>query len=376
MSVKLLGSLLVIWTLLGGGKVAFAADERVEQLLLRIEMLEARLAALESGAEPTAALVPAAVVAPAATDQAADAEGEALLSSTVDVREQERLVRAAFESTLVDRGGLLLSPWSFDIEPSLGYGVSASERIVIDGFSILPVLVVGDIVSERIRRERLEAVTTARLGLPGDLQIDLSLPYVHEEFQVVTAENEESIVADQGFGDLSVGLSWQVHRSRGRMPDLLAGVTWKSDSGSSPFAAGPKEIAFGSGYHGLRARLNAVKVVDPVVFFGGINYQHNFETEKEIGSFDPGDSFGFNVGMAIALNLNTSLNLSYDQISHGHSRLDGVELPGSDGTLGVASFGGSYAAPGFAVDFSVGIGITEEAPDLLARFAVPFRFRN
>ena len=70
-------------------------------------------------------------------------------------------------------------------------------------------------------------------------------------------------------------------------------------------------------------------MVDPVVYFLGFNYGFNLPTSESIGRYNPGDSYGLNLGMAIALNLSSSLSFSYDQKYTSRSRLNGEDIPGS-----------------------------------------------
>jgi long-subunit fatty acid transport protein len=120
--------------------------------------------------------------------------------------------------------------------------------------------------------------------------------------------------------------------------------------------------------------LSTVKVVDPVVYFGGLNYTKNYGTREEFGYFEAGDSWGFNIGMAIALNLNNSLSLAYDQQFSSRSELDDTGIPDSYFTTGVFSVGSSYTfGSGTTLDLKLGIGLTKDSPDVILSTALPFR---
>jgi hypothetical protein len=290
--------------------------------------------------------------------------------------EQDRLIRSALENTLIERGGLLLPLWAYSIEPSLSYIQSSSENIVVDGFTIFPVLVVGDIVSERVVRDLTVLNLTYRLGLPWNTQFELRIPYGHQKFRSFSADGAEEKLNDNGVGDIEIGLSTQLYQGQGRWPDVEASLRYKFDSGKNPFDAEDGDIFVGTGYDSFNVLLTAVKVNDPVVYFGGIDYTLNQKSTQSIGRFDPGDSWGFNLGMALALNLNNSVSFAYDQHFTQKSRLDGVKIPGSYSTTGVFSIGSAYLLTDTSsVDFSVGIGITEDSPDLLVTLTLPFRGR-
>ncbi len=339
-------------------------SERLEELETRVEQIEEPSGGDEAPEVPTASEEPSHP----------EAAGEDL--APADARENERLIASAFEQTLIERGGLLL-PWrSYSIQAGLTYVHSSAENIIIDGFTIFPVLVVGDIVSEKVDRN-LELLTlTGRVGLPWDSQLELRVPYGFLRYRSASADGEEIDRTDAGIGDVELALSHQLYRSDGTWPDLLASFAWKFDTGQNPFKAEDSEIFVGTGYQSANLSLTGVKVVDPVVYFAGGSYTYNLSTHERVGKFEPSYSAGFNVGMAIALNLNTSLSLAYDQQFTGKSKLDGDEIPGSYSTVGVVSFGSTFSFRDYlSLDFTVGVGVTSDSPDVLVTINLPFRGR-
>ena len=347
-------------------------DQVIDDLFSRIEALERRVRELEGGHTPALAAQSDAQPMPEAAAVVATASSDDLPES--DPREQEVLVRRAFEQTLIDRGGLLLPAGVWNLEPSFSYIHSSRDEIFIDGFAIFPVLVVGDIISQQVQRDLNIVTGTARLGLPKDFQIEARLPFGYAQIRTFSADNTEEKLSDTGFGDLELSLSKQLYRSRGVWPDLLASLRWKLATGDNPFRVTDSGIYTGSGYESVGLSLSTVKVVDPVVYFGGLNYTHNFGTYEEIGHFEPGDSWGFNMGMAIALNLNNSLSLAYDHQFSRRSKLDGIGIPDSYFSTGVFSVGSSYTfSTGTTLDLKLGIGLTQDSPDVILSTALPFR---
>ncbi|MBX3705716.1 MAG: transporter [Pseudomonadales bacterium] len=344
------------------------SDTLIADLEARIVALEARIAALEA-TRPDSATVANSARADTGTTEVA-----ALLA---DPREQERLIRGAFQRQLLERGGLLLPPGALDIDLSLRHLNTSSDRIVIDGFTILPILIVGDIVSERVRHAFTEVSATARLGLPWDMQASVRVPAAYQERRIVQAESRETAAYDFGLGDIELELSRQVLRGKGAWPDLLASLHWKLDTGSNPLDAAPGELTLGSGHQSVGASLTAVTVADPAAFFGGLSYTHNLATGSDIGRYRPGDSYGFNLGLALALNLGSSLSFAYDHRFTEAARLDGATIQGSRATTGILSIGASYSSlRARTFDFSIGVGVTEDAPDLLITTSLPLRVGN
>ena len=345
----------------------------IRELSDRIAVLEARVGSLEGDAIDA---VPVAVAEPPVVVAAAAAEAPEL--SEAERREQERLVRAAFQQTLIERGGLLLPKGAIDLEPSAGYLISSSENIVIDGFTIYPVLVVGDIVSERVQREFVQVAATARFGLPWRSQIDVRLPFSYHQQRRHSADNDERRVSGSGFGDVDIGFSRQITNGNVVWPDLLASLRYKTTTGDDPFRVDPEQvIATGAGFDSVNLALTGVKVVDPVVYFGSVSYSRNFEIDAPFGRYDPGDSTGFSLGMALALNLNSSLSFAYDQQRTKRGHVNDVGIPGSYLTTGMFSIGATFAVgDSFTTDLTLSVGTTEDSPDVQLDIAFPLRIRR
>ena len=362
-------------------------DALIDKLVKRLDEVERRLEQIEVGDQP--AVTPLVEVVRLADSTVIVAqsppEPAAPILNELAADEQNRLVRDAFERTLIDRGGLLLPPRTFNAEGMYSYVHSSADNVVIDGFTIFPILVIGDIVSERVDRDLNLGAMTLRFGLPWDSQLEARVPFGHEKLRVFSADGDETRFTDSGVGDVSIALSHQIFRGDGTWPDVLMSAGIKFDTGADPFKADEREIFVGSGYLSGNLSLTGVKVVDPLVFFAGLSYTYNASTKKKFETqdgdpvrlrFEPGNSWGFNLGMAIALNINSSLSFTYDQQFTKKSRLGGESIPGSYATTGVFSIGSTYSfTDRLTTDFKVGIGVTEDSPDVIFSVAVPLRGR-
>jgi hypothetical protein len=300
--------------------------------------------------------------------------------------EEDRKARAALDQALIQRGGLLLPSGTVEVDTSVSYFNASNDAISIEGFSILPVLVVGDIVSDRVRREVALSAITTRIGLPWNLQFDVRTPYGYEVVRTVTADNRETTQRSNGLGDVQVSLSRQLTREHGKLPDLLANVSFKTKTGKDPFSLGNNEIALGTGFYGVQGRITAVKASDPMVLFGSLSYAYNFPAGKLIpdpnnagrkllAHFEPGDTSGFQLGSILAVNPETSISLAWDQSFTRGTTVDGLKIPGSYLVGGTLRLGTSYVyAPGKNVDLNFGIGLTRDVPNLQFTIGFPLRF--
>lgn len=352
-------------------------DAIIRNLLERVGELEKKVNGKPLEAVPVAATL---------NKVSADTAAVAVTPSDDGYDEEERKARAALDRTLVSQGGLLLRPGQVEMETSMSYYNSSANSISINGFSILPVLVVGNIQSSRIRRDMVLSNEATRLGLPGNFQLDVQTPYGYELVRTVQADGTQSSQSARGFGDLDVALTRQLTKERGSMPDLLASVDFKSKTGKDPFDLGTGEVALGSGFYGLRGRVTAVKSSDPMVFFGSMAYTHNFSADKLIAdpnnagqqisaNFTPGDTIGFQLGSVLSVNPEASITFGYDQSFTRATNLNDKSIPGTYLSQGTLRVGGAYIfAPGRTIDLSLGIGLTPDVPNLQFTVGLPLRF--
>lgn len=345
----------------GSGAPANAPDKRdevINDLLRRVELLERKIRSLQG--EPEKLSPPSEAMQPPPPGK-----GE----------EDERLAQAALERTLIERSGLLLSPGTLEIEPSLTYVHASADNISIDGVSIESTLVIGEIISDKVRRNLLIPALTLRVGLPGDFQAEVKIPFRYESERTLRGDTTERNVEDFGVGDLELALSHQLVREKGLVPDILGSVRWKTDTGRGPFRLQNDELALGTGYHALQFMLTAVKVREPAAFFGSLLYTMNLPADTPLGGLVPGDTYGLNLGMALALNLDTSINFVWEQRFTEGSEVNGIKVPGSTLFPGNLRIGATYTfTPTVSLDASIAIGLTRDAPDVQAIVAIPIRF--
>ena len=328
-------------------------DRVILELLERVEALERRVGVAPQGREPAGQ--PADTPAPPA-DQA-PAPG------TVVVEEDE--AERALERSLTRAGALLLPRGVLEIEPGLTY-TRREDRA--------PVLLAsgGGLAAGRTERDAdtLTADLALRLGLPGDAQLELGLPYRWREMDTVTRVGLAPTGADEdagaGLGDLRVGLARTLLREGLWRPDLVARLTWDSATG----ARDDDGVALGGGFHELRASLSTIKRQDPVAFVGGLSYEHAFEDD----GLRPGASLGATFGSFVALSPETSLRVALAAARQGEAELDGDNLDGSGRTFGTLVLGGTtLLAPGTLLNLSAGVGLTDDADDFSVSVSLPVR---
>ena len=345
-------------------------DGIIRNLLERVNALEDKQSkpAVESETAPPTP----AMQQPPETEQPLPAMAPVM--PPADNRLAQLRASAAFERRLIQRGGLLLPPYTWELEPSMSYSHSSSDHVVIDGFTVAQVLVVGDIFNERVDRDIYQAALTTRLGLPGDSQVELRVPYARVHEKVYNAQSEESSSSTTALGDIELAYSHQFRRGSDSEASILGSLRWKMATGDDPFKVDQHTASFGSGYHSLQASSTAIMTSDPVVFFGSLSYTANLPVNESAGRIDPGDSYGFQAGVALSLNMDTSLSIGWEQRFTQNTEVDGQEIPGSYLNSGSLAFGVSHTTfSGRTYDISTNIGLTRDSPDAQITLAVPFR---
>ncbi|WP_221931032.1 transporter [Telmatospirillum sp. J64-1] len=295
---------------------------------------------------------------------------------------------------------VLTPPGRFVIEPSLEFSHTSSNRFVVGGAAVLDTVLIGAFEATQARRETVTATLGVRTGIMNRLEGEIRIPYVYRSDRttntILATETTTATtdISSHDLGDIEAALHYQLNEARPGEPVLIANLRVKSDSGRGPYdvsrtTSGPTagletELPTGSGFWGIEPSVTFLMPSDPVVFFGNIGYMWNIarDINKSIGGalverVDPGDSIRFSVGMGLAMNERTSFSLSYsyDYIYPTDTRIDGVKYSTETLHVGALTFGVNYQLrDDFGINFSVGAGLTEDAPDMRMILRTPFSF--
>lgn len=359
-------------------------DEVINDLVRRVGELERRAAASAAttvpGVVPPRGPVPASLRAP--PQRPAPGRGSLLAQQPGDpgaappppkpgqapgaIEVDEQAAERALERTLVAGGALLLPFGQAEFEPSFNY----TRR---DGDVPTLVSVGGDLVGgdQNVKRDEMVPALGLRIGLPWDSQLEFGLPYnvVYEQRTINVGTGSRVTESDTGnsIGDLSIAFAKTVFREKGWRPDLVARVTYDSDTGEK-FDNG---VSLSGGFNDVRGSLVAVKRQDPLAFVGSLAYQHSFENDD----IQPGDQYTLSLGTVLALSPQTSLRFSLQQQFVDSVELNGQEINNTDQRVANAQIGLSTSlARGLLFDIVGGIGLTEDSPDYFFGMSLPYRF--
>lgn len=295
-------------------------------------------------------------------------------------------------ATIFDQPGVLTPRGSLNLEPSLQFSHSSSDRIALIGYTIIPAITIGLIDVRRISRDSFVASVAARYGITNQIEVEGKIPYVYRTESASTApfateaDITESSADGNGLGDIEFGVRYQINKTI-TGPIYIVGLRVKSDTGKDPFEVSydPRtnlqtESPTGSGFWGIQPSFTVIFPSDPAVFFGSINYMWNIERDVDVvngvdyGTFDPGDSYGLNFGMGLALNEKASFSLGYEHTIITENTQNGRTLPGEvDIHVGSLIIGYSYLfRENRNFSCSLGVGVTEAAPDVQLTIKMPW----
>jgi len=305
---------------------------------------------------------------------------------------------------IFEQPGVLTPHGKLVVEPGLQYGYSSSNRVSLVGYTIIPSLLIGLIDVREVHRNTFTASLTTRWGVTNRFEIEAKLPYVYrsdsaiERPYVQGAANPELFSSTgKGIGDVEFTGRYQINDGGADAPYYIGTLRVKSRTGKDPFEvltdthAGltnelQKELPTGSGFYSIQPGLTMLFPADPAVFFSSVSYQHNIKRSnvimnttdgpQSVGEIAPGDVFGFNFGMGLALNDRSSFSLGYDHASVGRTKQNGVATANSVRTeLGTLLLGYSYRVnKSTALNVSVGAGITRDTPDVTLAVRLPMTF--
>jgi hypothetical protein len=307
--------------------------------------------------------------------------------------------------------GVLTPRGKVVFEPSVQYGYSSSNRVALVGYTVIPALLIGLLDVREVKRNTTTATATFRYGFDNRLELEAKIPYVYRSDSTVSRELFTGTAAERAFetsgkgiGDIELGWRYQLNDGGVDTPYYIAGLRFKSRTGRDPFQVVtdcqtrcvgenvtgtglPLDLPTGSGFYSLQPSVTWLLPSDPAIFFGGFSYTKNFKRgnvyrtvlnggKELLGTVEPGDVFGFNFGMGLALNERASFSIGYDHNSVGRMHQNGAVIPGSVRVqLGTLLLGYSYRLKNNrTLSVSVGAGLTRDTPDVTLMVRMPFTF--
>lgn len=306
-------------------------------------------------------------------------------------------------SITADRG-IVTRPGKLVIEPAISYSHSNSTVVAIEGYAVLPALLVGLINIQEVQRDLFIGALSFKYGITSRLETSIRVPYLSIDEDIRERKAFEGTPVDSisessgnGLGDIEASVRYQFNDGLGGWPYVIGTFRVKSTTGDGPYDVGrrtvrdsegnPIGVAFterptGSGFWAYEPGLSFIYPSDPAVLFGNVSYAWTEPHDQGVGNggeVDPGNIVRFGFGMGFAFNDRTSFSIGYD-----HSVIPTTDIE-FDNDLTSATFDriqvGSLAlglsqrlTPDTSLSLSVSIGVTEQAPSTEITLKLPLAF--
>jgi hypothetical protein len=210
---------------------------------------------------------------------------------------------------------------------------------------------------------------------------------VGARFPLVVKYDTQDELSIYDVGDMSATARWQPFPYvPGKMSTTLFG-SLSTKTGVSPYEIDiDEQLSTGSGYYSFSGGVSFSKVLDPVVIFGSTSMSYNVaETDldqvrggRRLVEVEPGFGVSGSGGFAYSLSYDLSLSISA-QVSYN----DETVLTFSDGSAAVAQDQmtgflnmslGTRISDTTIINTSLGIGLSEDAPDFSLGVSMPIQF--
>lgn len=295
-------------------------------------------------------------------------------------------------SITADRG-IVTRPGRFTIEPAFSHAHSNSTRVAVEGYTVIPALLVGLINISEIQRDIFVGAVSLKYGFTSRFEAALRVPYLwieedlreREAFQGTPVDTLRESSGD-GLGDIELSLRYQLNDGLDGVPYVIGVFRVKPPTGEGPFDVDQRVITdnqgnpigvelaerpTGSGFWSFEPGFSFIYPSDPAVLFGNLSYVWTLKEEQGAengGTVDPGDVVRFGFGMGFAFNERTSFSLGYDHSIIKRTTYE-RDLDLFDATfdriqVGSLTFGLSHRlSEATSLNLTVGIGVTENAPN-------------
>jgi uncharacterized coiled-coil protein SlyX len=282
----------------------------------------------------------------------------------------------------------------FILTPSIEYTQATANRLVYEGVVIVPGINVGEVTASTDDRSIFAAVADVRYGITDRLEAELRVPLIFSDDRATVlsqgpqgSATQSIYISGKGLGDINLGARYQINDGADDWPIFVANARTNLDTGIGPFnikrnSAGIAEsVALGSGFLGLQGGFSVLKVTDPAVLYGSVNYVYQLPKNINqtiggvaVGEVDPSNSVNVTMGFGFAVNPDFSFSLGY---AHSYvfpqvTYLGGTRQSTTSLEVGTLSFGMAYRVrQNMSLNANFQFGVTADAPNMYMIISLP-----
>lgn len=272
-----------------------------------------------------------------------------------------------------------LFPKAGKIKVNLQYSLAETtgRQLTVNGFSLLPIFVVGNIESQDIVSTSQTVSLSISRSLANDSQISINIPYSQKNEERTNDSGQTTVQtrkSSRGLGDIRVTYSKQIFKNIDKLPSMIGAVTWKTTTGKGPYED-LDALALGSGFNAIRAGVTAIKQDDPAVLFASTGYTLNMKEDKgDFGDIDPGNTYDLSLGVVYSLTDKLSMNFGLDQAWTAKTRVNNTELIDSDSHTAALSIGAKLKfSSKRSISIRTKIGLNESTPGFQMQLGIPLK---
>lgn len=270
-------------------------------------------------------------------------------------------------------------PKAGKVKSQLQYSLveTTGNQLSVDGFSLLPVFVAGNIESQDIVRTGHRVDFFASRSLPNNSQISINIPYRQESEELTNDEGQTTTQTrkkTKGVGDIKLTYSQQLFKNNHKLPNLTGDITWKTTTGKDVYESSEK-LGLGTGFQSIRMGMRATKQDDPAFLYGGIGYTLNIKDKKNtIGTINPGNIYDLSLGVAYSLTDSLSMNFGLEQAWASTTTINNKKVVNSDKHTAALAVGASLKiSPKRFVSIRTKIGLNDATPGFQMQVAIPLK---
>ena len=304
---------------------------------------------------------------------------------------------------IADEGGILSPPGMLTYENTLEYTDTTRNLFTFNGVELAQVVLVGAINANSVQHQIVEESGRLRLGITNRLEADIHVPYVYRNDalgngQTPTGAITTSSIQGYDLGDIDGGVAYQLNDGKEGWPYLIGNLRYKANNADGPYDVPynssniATRLPTGTGFQTAEASVTAIKVTDPAVLFANLGYVYDLPrnidktfNQTYVGRVNPGDAVNALLGMAFAINQDTSFSLGYKHSYVFATTQNSIDLVSGNAfntstgasQVGALTMGISYVlTPSTSLNFNVEAGVTNDAPDVHLIFRVPIQLGN
>jgi len=254
---------------------------------------------------------------------------------------------------------------------------TTGTQLSVDGFSLLPIFVAGNIESQDIVRTGHRIDLSIGRSLTADSQVIINIPYRQESEQLTNDEGSTTTQTrkkNRGLGDISLTYLRQIFKNNHKLPSLIGIATWKPPTGKDAYE-NQNKLGLGTGFHSIRTGIRAIKQDDPVLLFANMGYTWNIKGKKRgLGTIDSGNIYDVSFGSLYKITDSYSMSFALEQTFAMKTTIDNVDVVNSDKHTAALSIGGTLKiSPKQPITIRTKIGLNEATPGFQIQIATPLK---